>query len=74
MYSCYIYYLLFIATSSVVLDSSSSGHMDSGCGYDLAVKAVFNYGAESNSQSILRALEREIVPLRAEGNLIDSAL
>ncbi|XP_055863559.1 serine/threonine-protein kinase Pink1, mitochondrial-like [Biomphalaria glabrata] len=35
--------------------------------FNLAVKAVFNYGAESNSCSILRALEREIVPLRAEG-------
>lgn len=42
--------------------------------YNLAVKAVFNYGAESNSQSILRALEREVVPVRVEGCLDDSTL
>ncbi|KAH9513415.1 Serine/threonine-protein kinase pink1, mitochondrial [Bulinus truncatus] len=35
--------------------------------FNLAVKAVFNYGAESNSSSILRELEREFVPLRADG-------
>lgn len=42
--------------------------------FDLAVKAVFNYGAESNTQSILRELEREIVPLRAESCQLDSAV
>ncbi|CAL1536646.1 unnamed protein product [Lymnaea stagnalis] len=42
--------------------------------FDLAVKAVFNYGAESNAQSILRELEREIVPLRVESCQLDSEL
>ncbi|XP_059142187.1 serine/threonine-protein kinase Pink1, mitochondrial-like [Physella acuta] len=46
------------ADSEIVKETSDAD-------FDLAVKAVFNYGAESNSQSILRELEREIVPLRS---------
>ncbi|CAG5118453.1 unnamed protein product [Candidula unifasciata] len=53
------------------IDSPSSC-CDRDGGYDLAVKAVFNYGAESNSHSIIQTLEREIVPLRAEGCQVDS--
>ena len=42
--------------------------------YNLAVKAVFNYGAESNAHSILTELQREIVPLRPEGCRLDTPL
>jgi len=34
-------------------------------GYDLAVKMMFNYDAESNAPAILRAMYKEIVPARA---------
>lgn len=42
--------------------------------YNLAVKAVFNYSAESNAHSILNELQREIVPLRPEGCKLDAPL
>ncbi|GFN90459.1 serine/threonine-protein kinase pink1, mitochondrial [Plakobranchus ocellatus] len=42
--------------------------------YNLAVKAMFNYGAESNAHSILSELEREIVPLRPEGCQLETPL
>jgi len=32
--------------------------------YPLAIKMMFNYDAESNSMSILRAMSRETVPSR----------
>lgn len=32
--------------------------------YPLAIKMMFNYDAESNSMSILRAMSRETVPAR----------
>ncbi|RUS91684.1 hypothetical protein EGW08_000510 [Elysia chlorotica] len=42
--------------------------------FNLAVKAVFNYGAESNAQSICNELQREIVPLRPNGCSLDALL
>jgi len=33
--------------------------------YPLAVKMMFNYDAESNAMSILRAMSRETVPSRS---------
>lgn len=32
--------------------------------YPLAVKMMFNYDAESNAQAILRAMYKEIIPVR----------
>ena len=42
--------------------------------FNLAVKAVFNYGAESNAYSICNELHREIVPLRPEGSCLETPL
>lgn len=46
-------------SSDVILKQGSSNTM-----YPLAVKMMFNYDAESNAMSILRAMSRETVPSR----------
>uniref|UniRef100_A0A0B7A7U4 non-specific serine/threonine protein kinase n=1 Tax=Arion vulgaris TaxID=1028688 RepID=A0A0B7A7U4_9EUPU len=53
---------------------STSDNADKDGAYDLAVKAVFNYGAESNSHTILQSFHKEIVPRRAEGCLMDTLM
>lgn len=46
-------------SSDTILKQGSSNTM-----YSLAVKMMFNYDAESNAMSILRAMSRETVPSR----------
>lgn len=42
--------------------------------FDLAVKAVFNYGAASNAESLLREMRREYVPLHMKEKPEDDIL
>jgi len=53
-------YFYFTDPSDVILRQGSSNTM-----YPLAVKMMFNYDAESNAMSILRAMSRETVPSRS---------
>jgi len=49
----------FTDPNDIILKQGSSNTM-----YPLAVKMMFNYDAESNAMSILRAMNRETVPSR----------
>ncbi|GFR95696.1 serine/threonine-protein kinase PINK1 [Elysia marginata] len=60
--------------ADVVLPREREGSSQSCRGYDLALKAVFNYSAESNAHSILSEMQREVVPLRPEGCRLDTPL
>lgn len=51
--------LIFIDHGDSILKQESSTKS-----YPLAIKMMFNYDAESNAMSILRAMSRETVPSR----------
>ena len=38
--------------------------------YDLAIKMMFNYDAESNATSILRKMDKELVPSKLGSSLM----
>lgn len=55
----YVICFLFIDHSDLILKQESSIKS-----FPLAIKMMFNYDAESNAMSILRAMSRETVPAR----------
>lgn len=59
-----LYIYLFLKLYYFIANGEWSKQESSVKSYPLAIKMMFNYDAESNAMSILRAMSRETVPSR----------